>query len=175
MGKKIRRLQTCLAYFHGYGQNPQAFNADKVQLIFAGKFHPDDAMGREMFNNILHKSYNIKNVAVLAGYELELSAKLKRATDVWLNTPIRPLEASGTSGMSANMNGALHLSIYDGWTVEGTFPGINGYTVEYPGLDDDIPWEETTGIFRIVKYLFNRSKVALAPPRRQTATEAPAL
>ena len=117
-------------------------NADKVQLIFAGKFHPDDAMGREMFNNILHKSYNIKNVAVLAGYELELSAKLKRATDVWLNTPIRPLEASGTSGMSANMNGALHLSIYDGWTVEGTFPGINGYTVEYPGLDDDIPWEE---------------------------------
>ncbi len=117
-------------------------NADKVQLIFAGKFHPDDAMGREMFNNILHKSYNIKNVAVLAGYELELSGKLKRATDVWLNTPIRPLEASGTSGMSANMNGALHLSIFDGWTVEGTFPGINGYTVEYPGLDDDIPWEE---------------------------------
>ena len=117
-------------------------NADKVQLIFAGKFHPDDAMGKEMFNNILHKSYNIKNVAVLPGYELELSAKLKRATDVWLNTPIRPLEASGTSGMSANMNGALHLSIYDGWTVEGTFPGINGYTVEYPGLDDDIPWEE---------------------------------
>ena len=44
--------------------------------------------------------------------------------------------------MSANMNGALHLSIYDGWTVEGTFSGINGYTVEYPGLDDEIPWEE---------------------------------
>ena len=117
-------------------------NEDKVQLIFAGKFHPDDAMGREMFNNILHKSYAIKNVAVLPGYELELSAKLKKASDVWLNTPIRPLEASGTSGMSANMNGALHLSIFDGWTVEGTFPGINGYTVEYDGLDDDIPWEE---------------------------------
>ena len=115
---------------------------DKVQIIFAGKFHPDDAMGREMFNNILHKSYNIKNVAVLPGYELELSGKLKRATDVWLNTPIRPLEASGTSGMSANANGALHLSILDGWTVEGTFPGINGYTVEYPGLDDDISWED---------------------------------
>ena len=44
--------------------------------------------------------------------------------------------------MSANMNGALHLSIYDGWTVEGTFDGINGYTVEYEGLDDDMPWEE---------------------------------
>ncbi len=117
-------------------------NENKIQLIFAGKFHPDDVMGREMFNKILHRSHSMKNVVVLAGYELELSAKLKRATDVWLNTPLRPFEASGTSGMSANMNGALHLSTYDGWTVEGTFPNINGYTVEYPGLDDDIPWEE---------------------------------
>ena len=115
---------------------------NKVQLVFAGKFHPDDAMGKEMFNKILTKSYSMKNVVVLSGYELELSAKLKKGSDIWLNTPLRPFEASGTSGMSANMNGALHLSIYDGWTVEGTFSGINGYTVEYPGLDDEIPWEE---------------------------------
>ena len=117
-------------------------NENKVQLIFAGKFHPDDAMGKETFNNILRKSYSMKNVVVLPGYELALSAKLKKGSDIWLNTPTRPLEASGTSGMSANMNGAVHFSIYDGWTVEGTFPGINGYTVEYPGLDDDIPWQE---------------------------------
>ena len=84
----------------------------------------------------------MKNMVVLPGYELALSAKLKKGTDIWLNTPTRPLEASGTSGMSANMNGAVHFSIFDGWTVEGTFPGINGYTVEYPGLDDDIPWQE---------------------------------
>ncbi|MBR1616957.1 alpha-glucan family phosphorylase [bacterium] len=117
-------------------------NENKVQLIFAGKFHPDDTMGKETFNNILRKSYTMKNVVVLPGYELALSAKLKKGSDIWLNTPTRPLEASGTSGMSANMNGAVHFSIYDGWTVEGTFPGINGYTVEYPGLDDDIPWQE---------------------------------
>ncbi|UKI41081.1 MAG: alpha-glucan family phosphorylase [Candidatus Melainabacteria bacterium] len=117
-------------------------NANKVQLIFAGKFHPDDVMGREMFNKILNMSHELKNVVVLPGYELELSGRLKRGSDIWFNTPLRPLEASGTSGMSANMNGALHFSIYDGWTVEGTFPGINGYTVEYPGLDDEIPWEE---------------------------------
>ena len=117
-------------------------NENKVQLIFAGKFHPDDTMGKETFNNILKKSYNMKNMVVLPGYELALSAKLKKGSDIWLNTPTRPLEASGTSGMSANMNGAVHFSIYDGWTVEGTFPGINGYTVEYPGLDDDIPWQE---------------------------------
>ncbi len=117
-------------------------NENKVQLIFAGKFHPDDTMGKETFNNILKKSYNMKNMVVLPGYELGLSAKLKKGTDIWLNTPTRPLEASGTSGMSANMNGAVHFSIFDGWTVEGTFPGINGYTIEYPGLDDDIPWQE---------------------------------
>ncbi|MDD3419861.1 MAG: alpha-glucan family phosphorylase [Candidatus Gastranaerophilales bacterium] len=117
-------------------------NENKVQLIFSGKFHPDDTMGREMFNNILKHSYNLKNVVVLPNYELKLSALLKKGTDVWMNTPLRPFEASGTSGMSANMNGALHLSIYDGWAVEGTFTGLNGYTVNYPGLDDDISWEE---------------------------------
>lgn len=116
--------------------------ANKIQLIFAGKFHPDDVMGREMFNKILHRSHTLKNVVVLPGYELELSAKLKRGSDIWLNTPLRPFEASGTSGMSANMNGTLHLSIYDGWTVEGTFDGVNGYTIEYEGLDDEMPWEE---------------------------------
>lgn len=116
--------------------------SNKIQIIFAGKFHPDDVMGREMFNKILHRSHTLKNVVVLPGYELELSSKLKKGSDIWLNTPLRPFEASGTSGMSANMNGALHLSIYDGWTVEGTFNGINGYTVEYPGLDDEMPWEE---------------------------------
>src|SRR5574344_199268 len=117
-------------------------DANKVQIIFAGKFHPDDVMGREMFNKILNRSHSLKNVVVLPGYELSLSAKLKRGSDIWLNTPLRPFEASGTSGMSANMNGTLHLSIYDGWTVEGTFDGINGYTVEYEGLDDEMPWEE---------------------------------
>lgn len=115
---------------------------NKIQIIFAGKFHPDDAMGREMFNKLLNRSHSLKNVVVLPGYELQLSGMLKRGSDIWLNTPLRPFEASGTSGMSANANGALHLSIYDGWTVEGTFNGINGYTVEYPELDDEMPWEE---------------------------------
>ncbi|MFH0701959.1 MAG: alpha-glucan family phosphorylase [bacterium] len=117
-------------------------NENKIQLIFSGKFHPDDTLGRDMFNNILRQSYELHNVVVLPNYELELSSLLKKGTDVWLNTPLRPFEASGTSGMSANMNGALHLSIYDGWTVEGTFHNINGFTVRYPGLDDDISWEE---------------------------------
>jgi len=117
-------------------------NDNKIQIIFAGKFHPDDVMGREMFNKLLNRSHSMKNVVVLPGYELQLSKRLKMGSDIWLNTPLRPFEASGTSGMSANANGTLHLSIFDGWTVEGTFNGINGYSVEYEGLDDDIPWEE---------------------------------
>lgn len=115
---------------------------NKVQLVFAGKFHPADTLGRDMFNNILKQSYELPNVVVLPNYELELSSILKKGSDVWLNTPLRPFEASGTSGMSANMNAAIHLSIYDGWTVEGTFTDINGYNIQYDGLDDDIPWEE---------------------------------
>lgn len=115
---------------------------NKVQIIFAGKFHPDDVMGKEMFNKLLNRSHSLKNVVVLPGYELQLSSMLKRGTDVWLNTPLRPFEASGTSGMSANANGAIHLSIYDGWTVEGTFSGINGYAIEYPEIDDEMSWEE---------------------------------
>ncbi|MEB3286999.1 MAG: alpha-glucan family phosphorylase [Vampirovibrionales bacterium] len=104
---------------------------NKVQLVFAGKFHPKDTMGRKMFNEIIKIAKDNPRVAILSGpgYELEMSGMLKRGSDVWLNTPTRPLEASGTSGMSANMNGSVHCSIFDGWAVEGTFHGINGYII----------------------------------------------
>lgn len=107
------------------------FGEKKIQLIYAGKFHPKDTTGRQLFNEVLHLSREIPEIAVLTGpgYELELSGLLKRGSDVWLNTPVRPLEASGTSGMSANMNGGIHFSIYDGWAVEGTFDNINGYLI----------------------------------------------
>jgi len=108
------------------------FGDKKIQLIYAGKFHPNDTTGRNLFNEVLEWSRQIDDIAVLTGpgYELELSGLLKRGSDVWLNTPVRPLEASGTSGMSANMNGSVHFSIYDGWAVEGTFDGINGYLIQ---------------------------------------------
>ena len=144
-------------------------NENKVQIIFAGKFHPDDVMGKDMFNKLLNRSHSLKNVVVLPGYELELSGRLKRGSDIWLNTPLRPFEASGTSGMSANANGALHLSIYDGWTVEGTFNGINGYSVEYPGLDDDIPWEERH--WKDHDYIMNTIENEIIPTYYENKTE----
>jgi len=108
------------------------FAAKKIQLIYAGKFHPNDTTGRHLFNEVLEHARNLPELAILSGpgYELELSGLLKRGSDVWLNTPVRPLEASGTSGMSANMNGSIHFSIYDGWAVEGTFDNINGYLIQ---------------------------------------------
>jgi glycogen phosphorylase len=109
------------------------FQEKRIQLLYAGKFHPNDTAGRDLFNQVIELSRDIPELAILTGpgYELELSGLLKRGADVWLNTPIRPLEASGTSGMSANMNGAIHFSIYDGWAVEGTFEGINGYLINH--------------------------------------------
>jgi len=114
----------------------------KVQLIFAGKFHPNDTDGRETFNHILRYADAMPSVAILPNYELELSRKLKKGADIWLNTPLRPLEASGTSGMSANMNGAIHLTTYDGWSVEGTFHEINGFIINNEAYSNTLSWEE---------------------------------
>jgi glycogen phosphorylase len=104
----------------------------KIQILIAGKFHPRDTSGREGFEEWLRFSEKHPNVAVLPNYELALSKELKLMSDVWLNTPRRPLEASGTSGMSANLNGSLHCTTHDGWSVEGTFHGINGFLIN-PG------------------------------------------
>lgn len=104
----------------------------KLQILAAGKFHPKDTSGREAMEKLIGLAKKYPNMAVLPNYELELSYQLKCVADVWLNNPRRPKEASGTSGMSAAMNGALHLSTHDGWAVEGTFHGVNGYLIN-PG------------------------------------------
>jgi starch phosphorylase len=130
--------------FRDMARIQKLLDGKKVQLIFAGKFHPKDTMGRDMFNQIIKLAKNQSHVAILSGpgYELEMSALLKKGSDVWLNTPTRPLEASGTSGMSANMNASIHCSIFDGWAVEGTFHDINGYIIsdedclEYMDVED---------------------------------------
>ncbi|MBY0404538.1 MAG: alpha-glucan family phosphorylase [Cyanobacteria bacterium] len=115
---------------------------NKIQLIYAGKFHPNDTSGRQMFNNAIKYAKTSDKVAVLPNYELEMSGLLKRGADIWLNTPLRPLEASGTSGMSANLNGALHVSIFDGWAVEGTYHGLNGFIINEAGKDEYLPVED---------------------------------
>lgn len=89
-----------------------------VQIIWAGKPYPTDFEAIEIFNSLVHLSHQQANMAVVTGYELALSKALKQGSDVWLNTPRITREASGTSGMTAAMNGSLNLSIPDGWVPE---------------------------------------------------------
>jgi len=93
-----------------------------VQFIFAGKAHPNDGAGQALIKKIVEYS-NLPDftgrIIFLENYDIELAKKLVSGVDVWLNTPARPLEASGTSGMKAIMNGVLHFSVLDGWWVEG--------------------------------------------------------
>lgn len=100
-----------------------------VQIIWAGKPYPMDYPAINEFNNLVHLSRNYKNVAVLVGYELTLSKRLKQAADIWLNNPRVPREASGTSGMTACMNGAVNFSTDDGWIPEFINHGNNGFVV----------------------------------------------
>jgi starch phosphorylase len=100
-----------------------------VQIIWAGKPYPFDYPAINQFNNLVHLSKQYKNVAVLIGYELSLSKRLKQASDIWLNNPRVPREASGTSGMTASMNGSVNLSTDDGWIPEFVNNGNNGFVV----------------------------------------------
>ena len=100
-----------------------------VQCIWAGKPYPVDYPAITEFNHLVHLSKSFDNMAVCTGYELGLSKRLKQAADVWLNNPRVPREASGTSGMTASMNGAVNVSTNDGWIVEFINHGNNGYVV----------------------------------------------
>ncbi len=100
-----------------------------VQIIWAGKPYPVDHPAISEFNQLVHLSKQYKNMAVLIGYELTLSKRLKQAADAWLNNPRVPREASGTSGMTAAMNGAVNFSTNDGWIPEFINHGYNGFVV----------------------------------------------
>lgn len=100
-----------------------------VQLIWAGKPYPEDYGSIDMFNDIMMKTKEFANCAVLTGYEMELSGLLKKGSDVWLNNPRMYREASGTSGMTAAMNGSINVSIPDGWVPEFSKHGENCFII----------------------------------------------
>lgn len=108
-----------------------------VQIIWAGKPYPMDYNAISIFNSLVHLSKEHANIAVLVGYELKLSRMLKEGSDVWLNNPRLPREASGTSGMTASMNGSVNFSTYDGWIPEYSKHGVNSFVV--PPVDLSLP------------------------------------
>lgn len=102
----------------------------KLQLVFAGKAHPDDEMGRQIIGELVAMAKRFPEAVVFVpDYDMALGRALTRGADVWLNNPVRPLEACGTSGMKAAMNGVLNCSILDGWWPEACEHGVNGWAI----------------------------------------------
>jgi starch phosphorylase len=100
----------------------------QVSMIFSGKAHPHDHTGREIVANMAAAASRYPDsVVYLQNYDMKIGRLLVQGCDVWLNNPRRPLEASGTSGMKAALNGVLNLSILDGWWPEGCHHGVNGW------------------------------------------------
>ncbi|MBI5324697.1 MAG: alpha-glucan family phosphorylase [Ignavibacteriae bacterium] len=111
-------------------------------MIIAGKAHPHDTQGKEVIQSIIYKvrEYGLeRHVVFLEDYDTVISRYMVKGCDIWLNTPIKPMEASGTSGMKAALNGTLNLSILDGWFDEA-FDGTNGFAIghgeEYANTDE---------------------------------------
>ena len=110
-----------------------------VLFLFAGKAHPADEPGQELIRTLVHMAGQDEfqgKLLFLEGYDLHIARRLVSGVDVWLNNPVHPLEASGTSGMKAGMNGVINLSILDGWWAEG-YDGENGWAIKpaSPQLD----------------------------------------
>jgi starch phosphorylase len=104
----------------------------KIQFIFAGKAHPRDEMGKRLIKDIYGFIDHLKNdidIVYLENYDMEMAAKLTSGVDLWLNTPLPPYEASGTSGMKAAHNGVINFSVLDGWWIEGCVEGLTGWAI----------------------------------------------
>jgi starch phosphorylase len=109
-----------------------ASESGRLQILYAGKAHPADAQGKSLIKEIhragLQLNDDIKMVYI-PNYDIYRARFLVSGVDVWLNTPLRPLEASGTSGMKAAANGVINFSVLDGWWIEGHIDGITGWSI----------------------------------------------
>ncbi len=114
-----------------------------VQIIFAGKAHPADHQGKELIRQIVQLSHQEQfrhRIVFLEDYDMAVARHLVQGVDVWLNTPRRPMEASGTSGMKVAFNGGLNMSILDGWWCEG-YKGNNGWAIGRGEVYDDMEYQ----------------------------------
>ncbi len=118
----------------------ESIGKNNIQIIFSGKAHPDDKDGKEIIKQIVQKSDSLfgkVKIIFLENYNMWLGKLITSGVDLWLNTPLRPNEASGTSGMKASLNGIPNLSILDGWWEEGCRDGINGWAIGNAENSDD--------------------------------------
>ena len=138
-----------------------AAKAGGLQILYAGKAHPQDEPGKALIQQVVEEAAKLSNsdlrIVYLENYAWDLGAQLTAGVDVWVNTPKRPYEASGTSGMKAAMNGVPSLSILDGWWIEGCIEGVTGWAIE-DGANDA---EEANS-------LYTKLETAVVPLYRDT-------
>ena len=124
-----------------------------IQIIFAGKAHPADDPGKRLLQSLINLARNPQlggRIAFVEDYGEQLAQYLVHGVDIWLNNPLPPFEACGTSGMKAGLNGVPHLSISDGWWVEG-FNGKNGWAVEHDPSSASPDGSDAENIYRILE------------------------
>src|SRR5207253_4412915 len=126
-----------------------------VQSVFASKAHPADETGKHHLQRVYRRALDPAfggRVAFVDDYDLHVAHFLVQGCDVWLNTPRKPLEASGTSGMKAAINGVPHLSIADGWWAEG-FNGTNGWVIDggVTGDEQAVDAADATALYRLLE------------------------
>jgi len=115
-----------------------ASSVGPIQIVFGGKAHPNDSGGKDLIRRIFAASASLAgsvSVVYVENYEMEIAARIVSGVDLWLNNPMKPLEASGTSGMKAALNGVPSLSVLDGWWIEGHVEGVTGWSIG--GIDSD--------------------------------------
>jgi glucan phosphorylase len=120
---------------------------EKPDAIFAGKAHPQDREGKELIQRIFASRNPLRKeirIAYLSHYDMDMAKLIVVGSDVWLNTPEPPMEASGTSGMKAALNGAPSLSILDGWWIEGHIEGVTGWAIGEAASANDNPQRART-------------------------------
>ena len=135
----------------------------KIQLIFAGKAHPKDEMGKSLIKDIYEFIDRLKGeieIVYLENYNMEMAGKLTSGVDIWLNTPMPPYEASGTSGMKAAHNGVINFSVLDGWWIEGCVEGLTGWAIG-PSPDQRLNEQETRK--RELADLYNKLEYLIIP------------
>jgi starch phosphorylase len=135
----------------------------RIQLIFAGKANPKDDSGKNLIEQIFGYTEKLKEeikIVYLANYDMDLATKLVPGVDVWLNTPLRPLEASGTSGMKAAHNGVINFSVLDGWWIEGWIEGVTGWAIG-PHPNENVSAEE--GRRKELDDLYNKLEYIVIP------------
>jgi glycogen phosphorylase len=118
-----------------------ARNAGPLQIVYAGKSHPRDEEGKKIIQRIWQARTGLRDairIAYLPNYDMELGRLITSGVDVWLNTPQPPMEASGTSGMKAALNGVPSLSVLDGWWIEGCIEGTTGWAVGQDGRTPEV-------------------------------------